>query len=226
MTLVPKSTRYCAAGLAAVALSVSGSAVETGSIQAATGVVSPAAVDFRGQSASRDVREVAEWARAGDARRLPFVVVDKAAAKVFVFDRDGRLLGAAAALLGLGLGDDSVPGIGLRKLATITPVERTTPAGRFEASLGHDLEQDILWIDYDAALSLHRVITGNRKDRRVQRLASPSPLDNRISYGCINVPIAFYDAVVAPAFTATMGIVYILPQTKPMRDVFALPTVN
>ena len=32
------------------------------------------------------------------------------------------------------------------------------------------------------------------------QLASPSVLDNRISYGCINVPAAFYDKVVAPAF--------------------------
>ena len=156
----------------------------------------------------------------GDNQGLPFVIVDKVNAKVFVFDRRGGLRGAAAALLGLAHGDESVPGIGHRKLATIKPGERTTPAGRFKAALGHDFEQDILWIDYDAALSMHRVIVGNPKDHRAERLASPSPLDNRISYGCINVPASFYDGIVVPAFTATVGIVYILPETKPLRDVF------
>jgi hypothetical protein len=154
---------------------------------------------------------------------LPFVIVDKINAKVFVFDRLGEMKGAAAALLGVGRGDDNVPGIGQRKLATIKPAERTTPAGRFQASLGHDFEQDILWIDYEAALSLHRVIVGNPKDRRVARLASPTVLDNRISFGCINVPGAFYDNVIKPTFTATVGIVYILPETRPLRSTFAIP---
>lgn len=153
---------------------------------------------------------------------MPFIVVDKVAAKVFVFDIDGKSLGAAPALLGVGVGDESAPGIGQRKLTAIRPAERTTPAGRFQASLGEDFEQDILWVDYSTALSLHRVIAGKPSDRRRARLASPSPLDNRISFGCINVPAAFYDTVVAPAFKGTVGIVYILPETKPLHAVFAM----
>lgn len=197
----------------------------------ATGAVTPVAAqraqaaqqlpDFGTESASSKVRDLASWAVAsGDHRNLPFVIVDKQAAKVFVFDHAGRIAGAASVLLGLAIGDDSTPGIGQRRLATIKPAERTTPAGRFQASLGHDFEQDILWIDYDSALSLHRVIAGTPRDRRAARLASDSPLDNRISYGCINVPAAFYDAVVKPAFTGTVGIVYILPETRAMADVF------
>jgi hypothetical protein len=184
----------------------------------------PSAVNFHGEAASTDARELANWVAASrDNHGLPFIIVDKVEAKVFLFDRKGEMKGAAAALLGLGRGDDSVPGIGQRKLATISPSERTTPAGRFEAALGHDFDQDILWIDYDTALSLHRVIVGNRQDRRAARLASPSPADNRVSFGCINVPAAFYDDVVVPAFTATVGIVYILPETRPLRSVFAIP---
>lgn len=180
--------------------------------------------NFRGEIASGDAREVANWAvSSGDSHGLPFMIVDKRNAKVFLFDGRGQLKGAAPALLGLGRGDESVAGIGQRRLATISPKERTTPAGRFEASLGHDFEQDILWVDYDSALSLHRVIVGDRKDRRRQRLASASPLDNRISYGCINVPVDFYDRLVIPAFTATVGIVYILPETKSVGEVFAIP---
>jgi hypothetical protein len=185
---------------------------------------SPPTADFRGETASGDARDLANWVAASrDNQGLPFLIVDKINAKVFMFDRDGGIRGATPALLGLGRGDDSVPGIGQRKLATISPRERTTPAGRFEAALGHDFEQDILWIDYGTALSLHRVIAGNSKDRRARRLASASVLDNRISFGCINVPASFYDEVVKPAFTATVGIVYIMPETRPLRAVFAIP---
>ncbi|ATY34753.1 L,D-transpeptidase [Sphingomonas psychrotolerans] len=182
--------------------------------------------DFGGEVASKEVRQIANWILASrDNQALPFIVIDKISAKVFVFDGEGRIRGAAPALLGMGRGDDTVPGIGQRKLATIKPAERTTPAGRFEAALGNDFDQDILWVDYDSALSLHRVIQGNPRDRRHARLASPTPLDNRISYGCINVPVHFYDAVVAPAFKGTVGIVYILPETKSLETVFSLRAV-
>ncbi len=162
----------------------------------------------------------------GDNQALPFVIIDKVDAKVFVFDSHGTMKGAAAALLGLGRGDESVAGIGQRKLAAIRPEERTTPAGRFQASLGHDLEQDILWVDYETSLSLHRVVTGSPKDRRHARLASATSRDNRISYGCINVPAAFYDRVVMPALKGTVGIVYILPETKSLGEVFAMGGVT
>ena len=149
------------------------------------------------------------------------MIIDKVQARVFMFDAQGQLLGAAAALLGLAVGDDSVPGIGQRKLSSIRPEERTTPAGRFVASLDRDLSgHEVLWVDYDTAISLHRVVTGQPKERRAERLASPSPLDNRISFGCINVPVKFYEQVVSPSFTGTNGIVYILPETRSAREVF------
>jgi hypothetical protein len=211
--------------LAAMAIAVSPMATAQQTPPGApAGTVRQPSAELRGEAASQDVRDLADWVAASrDNRGLPFLIVDKIAAKVFVFDRSGTIVGAAPALLGIGRGDDSVPGIGHRKLAAIPPAERTTPAGRFQASLGHDLDQDILWIDYDAALSLHRVIVGNIKDQRARRLASATAEDNRISYGCINVPAAFYDSVVMPAFTGTVGIVYILPETRPLRTVFAVP---
>jgi len=171
---------------------------------------------------SKVARSFADWvATSGDGGGLPFVIVDKENAAVLVFYGDGRLRGTAPALLGLARGDDTVPGIGQRKLSSITPGERTTPAGRFVSSLGNDLgPKNVVWVDYDAAISLHRVITSNRKERRLQRLATVSTLDNRISYGCINVPAKFYDTVVQPTFTGTSGIVYILPEVRSIRNVF------
>ena len=183
---------------------------------------SPSRADFTGELASDDTRRMADWVlAAGDNRGMPFVIIDKAAAKVFVFDAHGRLSGAAPALLGLARGDDIVPGIGDRKLADIPPRDRVTPAGRFVASLGHDLgEKDVLWVDYPSGVALHRVITTNPREHRLRRLASASPSERRISYGCINVPAAFYDAVIDPAFAATSGVVYILPETRPIEQVF------
>ena len=182
-----------------------------------------AGADFGGERRSDDARAVGDWiVRSGDNAGLAFVIVDKLDAKVFVFDARGRLKGASPALLGLGPGDETVPGIGARRLATIRAEERTTPAGRFVAALGHDLEQDVLWIDYDSAVSLHRVIAGRPEERRSERLKSPSALDRRISYGCINVPPEFYDRMIISAFLGTVGIVYILPETKAVGAVFGI----
>jgi hypothetical protein len=178
--------------------------------------------DFGREQVSRDARDLADWVvDSGDNMDKPFVIVDKVNAKVFVFDAAGRIRGAAPALLGSARGDYSVAGIGERELSDVLPEDRTTPAGRFVAALGHNFRgEDVVWVDYDAAVSLHRVITSNPKERRLHRLATPTPKDNRISYGCINVPVAFYETVVSPAFTGTEGIVYILPETRPAHEVF------
>ena len=171
---------------------------------------------------SPESRKLADWVvDSADNGKLPFMIIDKVQARVFVFDAQGQLRGAAAALLGLAVGDHTVPGIGQRKLSSIRPEERTTPAGRFVASLDRDVHgQEVLWVDYDSSLSLHRVVTGLPKERRAERLATPSPLDNRISFGCINVPVKFYEQVVSPSFTGTNGIVYILPETRSAHEVF------
>jgi len=182
-----------------------------------------AQAEFFGEPASNDTRRVADWVvEARDNGGMPFVIIDKVAAKVFVFDANGHLSGAAPALVGLTPGDDIVAGIGDKPLAAIGPRERITPAGRFVASLGRDLGQkDVLWVDYRSGVALHRVITTNPKEHRLARLAAASPREHRISYGCINVPAAFYDAVIDPAFARTSGVVYILPETRPIEQVFA-----
>ena len=183
-----------------------------------------AKADFGGTRVAHHVREVADWViGVGDHRDQPFVVVDKIHARVFVFNKAGYLQGATPALLGLARGDDSVPGMGDRPLSRIHPKERTTPAGRFDATLARNLsDQDILWVDYDQGISLHPVRSVDLKERRLQRLASPSAHDNRISYGCINVPTAFWRDVVMPTFSGTLGVVYVLPEIRPLRSVFTM----
>jgi hypothetical protein len=192
------------------------------SAPAAEAAGSPKRADFALEQASHEARQIADWVvDSGDNLAKPFVIVDKVNARIFVFDAGGRIRGAAPALLGSARGDHSVPGIGEREMSDIRPEDRTTPAGRFVAALGHNFRgEDVLWVDYDAAVSLHRVITSNPKERRLHRLATPTPKDNRISYGCINVPVAFYETVVRPAFIGTEGIVYVLPETRSARETF------
>lgn len=171
---------------------------------------------------SEAAAQVTNWVIAsGDNGGLPFIVIDKVAAAVSVFDAQGQLLGSTPALFGITPGDESSPGVGDRELSEIKPEDRTTPAGRFVAKFGAASgNRQVLWVDYATAISLHAVVTRNRKERRLQRLKSPSPEDNRITYGCINVPAQFYAKVVRPLFKEATGVVYILPETKPLKEVF------
>lgn len=167
------------------------------------------------------VQQLRHWVLAtGDNLGMPFVIIDKVAAKVFIFHRDGQLRAASPALLGLAQGDDTAPGIGSRPISSIRPDERTTPAGRFVASLANTGHGDqVLWVDYDSSVALHRVVDVP-KERRLQRLASANALERRITYGCINVPAKFFDTVITPTFRGTSGIVYVLPETRSPRQVF------
>lgn len=171
---------------------------------------------------SDDAREIADWiAGSGDNAGTPFVIVDKVQARLHVFDAGATRLGSTPVLLGSARGDDSVPGIGLRAIADVRPAERTTPAGRFVARPGRNAAgEDVIWVDHGAAVSMHRVRATVAAERRLERLATPSVEDNRISYGCINVPAAFYDASVRPAFAQGPGIVYVLPEHRSVRREF------
>lgn len=173
---------------------------------------------------ARDTPQFIAWVRATNNHRgQPFAVIDKKAAMLHVFDAAGQAQGSSPVLLGLAVGDDSVPGIGQRKMSEIRPDERTTPAGRFASEPGRNLQgEDIVWIDYDAAVSMHRVRASNKADRRLERLATPTAADNRISYGCVNVPAAFYDAQIKPIFGARPAVVYVLPETRPAGAVFGV----
>ena len=152
---------------------------------------------------------------------MPFVIVDKKSARLFVFGSDSQLQGATAVLLGLGLGDHSVADISQREPASLRPNERTTPAGRFVSEPGHNLQgDDIVWVDYSAKIAIHRLRNDAAGERRAQRLASTTSDDNRISLGCIVVPVSFYDTVVKPLFSKRYGVVYVLPEKRSVQSMF------
>jgi hypothetical protein len=191
---------------------------------AAAAVTTLPRAQFYRAKPSRDARQMADWiVTTRDNQGLPFFLVDKKFARLYVFDPGGRLRGSSTILLGLARGDDSVPGVGERTLKQIKPWERTTPAGRFVGELGRNAHnKDVVWVDYDNGVSMHRVITNNPKEHRLARLASTKLADKRISYGCINVPARFFDSSVKPALFARNAVIYVLPEKKSLRQVFPM----
>ncbi len=174
-----------------------------------------------GQDVSDTVIELAGWIVAtGDSHGYPFVIMDKAAAQVLVFGGDGRLRGAAPGLFGSAVGDHTAPGIAGLALREIPGRDRTTPAGRFVGGFGPSVDAGrVLWVDYDSAVSMHPTATGVPAERRPERLASPSPDDNRVTHGCINVSPEFYEAIVSPTFERG-GVFYILPDKASLAETF------
>ena len=179
-------------------------------------------VDFRGEAVSADVQHVAAWAvHSGDHKGLPFIIVDKVNAKAVAFDRHGTLLQSTPVLLGMGVGDKFAPGVLQMDMYHTKPEQRVTPAGRFFAEEDRNTHGEIvLWVDYDAGIAIHKMPTKRTKQRRHERMVSPDPADHRITYGCINVPAAFYERVVRAHFRARGGYVYVLPDSTPLKSVF------
>ncbi|KGM55748.1 hypothetical protein N800_11535 [Lysobacter daejeonensis GH1-9] len=172
------------------------------------------------QDVSSTVIELAGWVVAAkDSQGYPFAVIDKAAAQILVFGGDGRLRGAAPGLFGSAVGDHSAPGIAGLALREIPGRDRTTPAGRFVGGFGPSIDAGrVLWVDYDSAVSIHP--TANvPAEKRAERLASPSPDDNRVTHGCINVSPEFYEQVIRPTFERG-GVFYVLPDEASIAETF------
>ena len=160
--------------------------------------------------------------RSGDHVGRPFAVVDKKNARLFVFDAGGMLAGHTAALLGSTVGDHSVPGVGERaQTGSVRADERTTPAGRFDSVPGVNLSgEPVVWVDYATAFAIHRLRPGKSHALRAQRLATMSPDDNRVSLGCVIVPVDFYEQVVQPVLGRSRSVVYVLPESQLGREMF------
>ena len=172
---------------------------------------------------SEDADVAAQWVRVhGDNHGLPFVIVDKRRAQIHVYAPGGEPMGASTVLLGQAVGDAALSRRVQRPPSSLLPQERTTPSGRYASEPGHnDTGEDIVWIDYDAALAIHRLRASPASQRRVERMNSPHSDDKRISSGCIVVPVAFYDAVLLPSLGRQPGVVYVLPETRSVREAFA-----
>ena len=95
------------------------------------------------ERAAPEVQQVAVWAvDSSDHAGLPFVVVDKARARLFAFDPQGRLQGSAPVLLGASHQDG--------------PPTAAMLAGRFVADLRRSARSEgIVWVRAGVTLSLN-----------------------------------------------------------------------
>ena len=181
-----------------------------------------AAADFGGVRPTPEARRMADWiVQRRDNGRMPFMVLDKRDARLYVFEAAGRLRDQTPVLLGSAHGDETYPGIGDVPIAQVKPIQLTTAAGRFVTRPGLDADHaDVVWLDYDAALAMHRVINKVKAEHRLERIASADPRLRRISWGCINIPTAFFDDYISPVFGKHTGVTYVIPERKSFAEVF------
>jgi hypothetical protein len=175
--------------------------------------------------ASPDARYVEHWIHEkGDDHGRPFVIVDKKAARIYVFGAGGTLVGMSSTILGQSRGDIPVPGAGQKDPSSLLPDERKTPAGRFESQPGRNLHgEPVVWVDYDTGIAIHRVRPGVSQAQRLNNLASEDPENKRMSLGCVVVPEPFFLSVVLPTLGHGHGTVYVLPEDEPVQAMFNEP---
>ena len=178
--------------------------------------------------ASTDARYVEHWIHEkGDDHGRPFVIVDKKAARIYVFGAGGTLVGMSSTLLGQSRGDVPVPGAGQKNPSDLLPDERKTPAGRFESQPGRNLHgEPVVWVDYDTGIAIHRVRPGISQMRREASLATEDPNNKRLSLGCVVVPEPFFLSVVLPTLGHVHGTVYVLPEDVPVQAMFNAPPAD
>jgi hypothetical protein len=177
--------------------------------------------DFGKTEAPAEVVHIANWVSyTRNNQKKAFVVIDKKNAQMYVFEPDGKLKNNATVLLGQAVADVLPPGTASKPISQLKLHEKATPAGRFLAKPGKNHKgEDVIWIDYNSAISLHRLRKVG-KENRAERLASAELDDNRISNGCVNVPPAFYDSLLRPTVLKKGAYVYVLPETKAPQQLF------
>jgi hypothetical protein len=175
--------------------------------------------------ASPDALYVEHWIHEkGDDHGRPFVIVDKKAARIYVFGAGGTLVGTSATILGQSRGDIPVSGAGQKDPSRLLPDERKTPAGRFESQPGRNLHgEPVVWVDYDTGIAIHRVRPGISQMQRQASLATEDPNNKRLSLGCVVVPEDFFLSIVLPTLGRVHGTVYVLPEDGPVQAMFNEP---
>lgn len=141
---------------------------------------------------------------AQDHRGLPFLIIDKARARLFAFDAKGELLASTPVLLGASHGDE--------------PGAAATPAGRFEAYRPWHAPDGLLrWVSPRGELLLRSDSSPLTPGRARQRLASPQLEDRRISDGSLHVPPEFFRQYL-DHLRGQRSVAYVLPERlEPLR---------
>lgn len=178
-------------------------------------------IDAKGKSIPADVVKTAQWALdTKDTEGYPFIVTDKVGAAMYFFDENGVLLKKSPVLVGKNVGD----------FIGNTDAGRITPSGRFEIAPETDATYGNVFsvmgtdmVDSETGdlveVAIHRLALHDPSENRPQRIATKTPLDNRISWGCLNLDNKVMDWAVRNYPLG--GVIYILPETAKGRSAFA-----
>jgi lipoprotein-anchoring transpeptidase ErfK/SrfK len=169
-------------------------------------------ITYQGMSSTARERfkDMATW-------HEPYILIDKPNATGYVIGADHRIQAIFPVLLGRERGEQ--PNIVNVKVDAPGSRGATTPAGMFRLSRARLTEEDLREYN-DNILRLEGPGTGGNcihetwqveLSSREHALATPTPEDNRVSAGCVNVSRAIFETHVKPLPSGTR--VWITPDT-------------
>jgi hypothetical protein len=167
-----------------------------------------------------------QMANAAQKSGKGFIIADKPNGMIHLFNADGSLLAQDTALYGKDVGD-SIAG----QKASLEGGPKVTPAGQFELGImpsndyaggfGLTLQgtdqpltspENLAKKRFNSTVAVHAAYLGDVNERRLDRLASKSAKDNRISYGCINTSHDLFINKIKPnAKSFDGGMIFVLP---------------
>jgi uncharacterized RDD family membrane protein YckC len=150
-------------------------------------------------------------------------VADKPNARLYVF-KDGKYQGETAALFGRAKGDVQTElgaSTGKPNLKSFLESDKVTPAGKYSATT-MDMARygRLVYFNNDDGLAIHVIKSSG--DTWQLRLETPTPLDNKITFGTINTTEEFYNKHLATLPLNVQATVYIVPEVYSPSVVFAL----
>lgn len=168
-------------------------------------------------------------AKAGFKTGKAFIIADKPNGMLYAFHADGSLMAQAPALYGMDVGDKEVGD-------SFKGGKRITPAGTFtlaevpepEYTGGKVFMLKETNVPGSGYIAVHAVWLGEPAQQRQRRLDTPSPADNRISYGCINTTNeTFLKALLPNSSELTGGPIFVLPdETAKTAEMFPAKTAT
>ena len=151
-----------------------------------------------------------------------FIIADKPNAMMHMFNADGSHFLSDPTLYGKEKGDV------LGAVSSLEGGQKITPAGKFTLKArdshyagGKDLVL-VESLDATGYIAIHAADVSTPSERRLERLASETTEDNRISYGCINTAHATFINKIAPHVAEfDGGLIFVLPDaTEKTAEIF------
>jgi 5'-deoxynucleotidase YfbR-like HD superfamily hydrolase len=146
-----------------------------------------------------------------------YVIVDKPSATLFIIGADKKLIGQMPVLLGQTKGETP----NMSDAESDTAVQATTPSGKYTL-LRLAGEEDLITYKGKVfslcgsdALALH-ITYPPEKEKRTEALNTPTPEDNRMSWGCINISEEMWGKYIEGNIEARGAYMFITPDNPIM----------